>query len=129
MDVTHPVIITHSPNTHNSKMKRYIYETRQMVKQNEKDYFGKKEKFIKGRGKQDLEMGNIVYVKAFTPPGTFEAKFNGPYNILKVLRNNGYLIQGLYYTNAGLMKVNSSKLWVTKPTRENLLSNTEDSNH
>lgn len=123
MDVNHPVITAHSPNTQVAKNKKLIQETRQMVEQNEKDYFAKQEKFIKGRKKQNLKIDNIVYVKAFTPPGTFEPKYNGPYKILRVLRNNNYVIQDLNDNNAKTKKVNSSKLWVKKPTRRNLLSN------
>lgn len=123
MDVNHPATTTHSPNTHLAKSKQQSQENKQIVQQNEKEYFDKKEKFIKGRKNQHLKIDNIVYVKAFTSPGTFEPKYNGPYKILRVLRNNNYLVQDVNDNTAKPKKVNFSKLWVIKPTRGNLLSN------
>lgn len=66
IDATHPVSTIQSPITYIQKIKQHILETRKMVQNNEKEYFEKKKKFINGRKKQYLKIGNIVYVKAFT---------------------------------------------------------------
>lgn len=93
------------------KANESMKENRKIVEQNETSYFSQHSKHIKGRKKPNLQLGDHVFLTKFKEPLSLEAKYNGPYEIIKTLRNDNYIIKHLEDVNAGTIKVHVSKLF------------------
>lgn len=105
-----PPKFVQTPSNYLTQQQQHINQTRQMVKDNETNYFNKHSKYLKGRTPPKLEIDDEVYLKSFTIPSTFQPKFLGPYIILRCLRNNNYLIRDKNDPTSRQFKVNVSLL-------------------
>lgn len=76
----------------------------------------KNKKFIKGRKVPKFEIGDEAFLKNFTHTNVLQPKYTGPYEILKIFRNNNYLIK--HKENDKTIKVNVSKLHKLEKPRE-----------
>ena len=66
------------------------------------------------RHPKNLNLGSEVYLKALRGHNTFEQKFDGPYIIKRVLRNNNYIItKKIPQTGDKDRKIHISKLFLT----------------
>ena len=73
------------------KYHQTILNVRKMISKNQTKW----EKYYKSDEKKDIKVGNEVFVKKFVPEGPnvkLSPKFEGPYRVLEVLRNNKYKV-------------------------------------
>lgn len=61
--------------------------------------------------KRELELAQHVYL---IRPRALEPKFSGPFEIVKLFRNNNYLLQGMRKSQAILIKVDIQQLFTLK---------------
>ncbi|GBO41047.1 Transposon Tf2-11 polyprotein, partial [Araneus ventricosus] len=86
---------------------------------NEEQYFKNNAPHIKGRKVPNFNLGDKVFVKNFSHPQVFQEKYKVPFEIIKILRNNNYVIKSLKDNKT--MKLNLSKIFKQKQPRPNLL--------
>ncbi|GBO19224.1 Transposon Tf2-9 polyprotein [Araneus ventricosus] len=85
---------------------------------NEEQYFKNNAPHIKGRKVPNFNLGDKVFVKKFSHPHVFQEKYKGPFEIIKILRNNNYVIKSLKDNKT--MKLNVSKIFKQEQPRPNL---------
>ncbi|GBO45393.1 Transposon Tf2-11 polyprotein [Araneus ventricosus] len=85
---------------------------------NEEQYFKNNAPHIKGRKVPNFNLGDKVFVKNFSHPHVFQEKYKGPFEIIKILRNNNYVIKSLKDNKT--MKLNVSKIFKQEQPRPNL---------
>ncbi|GBL73319.1 Transposon Tf2-9 polyprotein [Araneus ventricosus] len=85
---------------------------------NEEQYFKNNGPHIKGRKVPKFNLGDKVFVKNFSHPHVFQEKYKGPFEIIKILRNNNYVIKSLKDNKT--MKLNVSKIFKQEQPRPNL---------
>ncbi|GBL97205.1 Transposon Tf2-6 polyprotein [Araneus ventricosus] len=85
---------------------------------NEEQYFKNNAPHIKGRKVPNFNLGDKVFVKNFSHPHVFQEKYKGPFEIIKILRNNNYVIKSLKDNKT--MKLNESKIFKQEQPRPNL---------
>ncbi|GBM30821.1 Transposon Tf2-11 polyprotein [Araneus ventricosus] len=85
---------------------------------NEEQYFKNNAPHIKGRKVPDFNLGDKVFVKNFSHPQVFQEKYKGPFEMIKILRNNNYVIKNLKDNKT--MKLNVSKIFKQEQPRPNL---------
>ncbi|GBO23513.1 Transposon Tf2-6 polyprotein [Araneus ventricosus] len=85
---------------------------------NEEQYFKNNAPHIKGRKVPNFNLGDKVFVKNFSHPHVFQEKYKGPFEIIKILRNNNYVIKSLQDNKT--MKLNVSKIFKQEQPRPNL---------
>ncbi|GBN93780.1 Transposon Tf2-9 polyprotein [Araneus ventricosus] len=85
---------------------------------NEEQYFKNNTPHIKGRKVPNFNLGDKVFVKNFSHPQVFQEKYKGPFEIIKILRNNNYVIKSLKDNKT--MKLNVSKIFKQEQPRPNL---------
>ncbi|GBL81506.1 Retrovirus-related Pol polyprotein from transposon 17.6 [Araneus ventricosus] len=85
---------------------------------NEEQYFKNNAPHIKGRKVPNFNLGDKVFVKNFSHPHVFQEKYKGPFEIIKILRSNNYVIKSLKDNKT--MKLNVSKIIKQEQPRPNL---------
>ncbi|GBN53012.1 Transposon Tf2-6 polyprotein [Araneus ventricosus] len=85
---------------------------------NEEQYFKNNAPHIKGRKVPNFNLGDKVFVRNFSHPQVFQEKYKGPFEIIKILRNNNYVIKSLKDNKT--MKLNVSKIFKQEQPRPNL---------
>ncbi|GBO43325.1 Transposon Tf2-9 polyprotein [Araneus ventricosus] len=85
---------------------------------NEEQYFKNNAPHIQGRKVPNFNLGDKVFVKNFSHPQVFQEKYKGPFEIIKILRNNNYVIKSLKDNKT--MKLNVSKIFKQEQPRPNL---------
>ncbi|GBM62968.1 Transposon Tf2-8 polyprotein [Araneus ventricosus] len=85
---------------------------------NEEQYFKNNAPHIKGRKVPNFNLGDKVFVKNFSHPHVFQEKYKGPFEIIKILRSNNYVIKSLKDNKT--MKLNVSKIFKQEQPRPNL---------
>ncbi|GBO00813.1 hypothetical protein AVEN_66495-1 [Araneus ventricosus] len=85
---------------------------------NEEQYFKNNAPHIKGRKVPNFNLGDKVFVKNFSHPQVFQEKYKGPFEAIKILRNNNYVINSLKDNKT--MKVNVAKIFKQEQPRPNL---------
>ncbi|GBL97600.1 Retrovirus-related Pol polyprotein from transposon 412 [Araneus ventricosus] len=85
---------------------------------NEEQYCKNNVPHIKGRKVPNFNLGDKVFVKNFSHPQVFQEKYKGPIEIIKILRNNNYVIKSLKDNKT--MKLNVSKIFKQEQPRPNL---------
>ncbi|GBM19208.1 Transposon Tf2-9 polyprotein [Araneus ventricosus] len=85
---------------------------------NEEQYFKNNAPHIKGRKVPNFNLDDKVFVKNFSHPHVFQEKYKGPFEIIKILRNNNYVIKSLKDNKT--MKLNVSKIFKQEQPRPNL---------
>ncbi|GBO35826.1 Transposon Tf2-8 polyprotein [Araneus ventricosus] len=85
---------------------------------NEEQYFKNNAPHIKGRKVPNFNLGDKVFVKNFSHPQVSQEKYKGPFEIIKILRNNNYVIKSLKDNKT--MKLNVSKIFKQEQPRPNL---------
>ncbi|GBM48138.1 Uncharacterized protein K02A2.6 [Araneus ventricosus] len=81
---------------------------------NEEQYFKNNAPHIKGRKVPNFNLGDKVFVKNFSHPQVFQEKYKGPFEIIKILRNNNYVINSNKLMSLKCnktMKINVSKIF------------------
>ncbi|GBN72721.1 Transposon Tf2-6 polyprotein [Araneus ventricosus] len=91
---------------------------RNEFEKNEEQYFKNNAPHIKGLKVPDFNLGDKVFVKNFSHPQVFQEKYKGPFEIIKILRNNNYVIKSLKDNKT--MKLNVSKIFKQEQPRPNL---------
>lgn len=89
--------------------------------ENEQDYFEAQAKYVKGRKIPKLQLGDKVFVQEFKDLGTFQNKYNGPWTIVKIFRNDNYLLEKLENETILNKKVHISKIFLKRPLRPHLI--------
>ncbi|GBN09280.1 Transposon Tf2-6 polyprotein [Araneus ventricosus] len=95
-----------------------MYSIRNEFAKNEEQYFKNNAPHIKGRKVPNFNLGDKVFVKNFSHPHVFQEKYKGPFEIIKILRNNNYVIKSLKDNKT--MKLNVSKIFKQEQPRPNL---------
>ncbi len=104
---------------------QHIHEIRKIALQNMQKL---KAQYLKESHNQDskLEVGDKVFLKQLISPRTFEKKFSGPYTIMKIFRNQNYLIKSDEFPYAKLIKIHIGKLFKIPNQMRNNLQDSED---
>ena len=97
------------PSNYIQKQIKHFQVTKELVQQNEQNYFQNNQKFLKGVN-LNFELDDIVYLKSLTSTTMFKRKNLGPYIITRKIRNDNYLIRELNDETAKVIKVHVSKL-------------------
>lgn len=67
-----------------------------------------------------FQVEDTVFLKSLITPSALQPKFNGPYKILKQLRNDNFIIQDSQDPSAKTIKIHKSKLYRVPLKRTNL---------
>ena len=120
LDIYHPPKNVDEPSIYVQKQLEHFKETQKIVQRNEENYFEKREKFLKGGPTRNFEIDDIVYMKSLISPSTFMPKYEGPFVVLRKIRNGNYLIKHTDQENAKIIKINGSKLYkkISEQTNE-----------
>lgn len=101
--------IVDDPSVYLKKKKKHYELAKKLVQEYESAYFKTHEKYVKGRVVPDFNLTDIVFMRDPIYTKTFQPKFIGPYEILRKLKNNNYVIQ--HMEDKKSTKVHVSKLY------------------
>lgn len=113
IDGNNPLKLAEDFQQYSKKIKDQIESNKEQVKINEDEYFSCREKYLKGRKIPELNLGDKVFIQNFNENRVLQPKYKGPYEVIKKLRNDNYIIQLEDKTT----KVHVSKLFRQKPLR------------
>lgn len=97
-----------------------INKIRRVALQNQKNVDLEYNKINENRHPKELNVGDVVFVKSFTPPNTFGPKQTGPYTVLKKVRNNNFILRTISDPHSKPIKVNGNKIFQTPSPRSNI---------
>lgn len=86
--------------------------------ENEQNYFKNNMQYIKGRTIPKFELDDEVFVREFSQPHVLQPKYKGPFKIIKILRNNNYILKK--DDEEKTIKLNVSKLFLKPKPNINL---------
>lgn len=99
-----------------------LEKTKQQIIENEEKYINIQSKYLKGRAKPNMEIGDKVFLQEFQHSNAFEPKYTGPWEIQKIFRNDNYLIKMLEKDKEMVKKVHISKIFIQQPLRPNIFN-------
>jgi hypothetical protein len=102
-----------------NKVKELQEEIKKNIEENENKYINIHQKYIKGRSKPNLRLGDHVFLKIEQNKGVFQDKYSGPWEIEKIFRNDNYLIKNLDNNDEAKRKIHVSKIFLQKDWEEN----------
>ncbi|GBO38295.1 Transposon Tf2-6 polyprotein [Araneus ventricosus] len=118
LDIFFEPVTVENESKYLKNIRNNMCSIRNEFSKNEEQYFKNNAPHIKGRKVPNFNLGDKVFVKNFSHPHVFQEKYKGPFEIIKILRNNNYVIKSLKDNKT--MKLNVSKIFKQEQPRPNL---------